>query len=193
MPEVAEPARRLRDLRGAGWVLTSSREDPSLAPQEFRFVRRGDPVWDKTYRSAGLRLLTSATRNHVLERDGYRCVRCGVGAGELYPEDPHAAPARLVVNHLVARRDGGDDTESNLVTECVRCSQLSPMRRDLRPEQVWRTIEALPEQDRVRVLAWLVKGGRDLTPAEQAFAAAWRLPAGQREALMRRLADLVAR
>lgn len=56
-------------------------------------------------------------------------------------------------------------------------------------EAVRQQISDLTHDDKVLVLAWLVKGSRDHTPAEQAFDAAQTLPPAARQELMAQLAD----
>ena len=46
----------------------------------------------------------------VLERDGWRCQRCG-------------SLANLQVHHISPRSRLGDDAEHNLITLCVKCHE----------------------------------------------------------------------
>ncbi|MEV6827447.1 HNH endonuclease [Amycolatopsis sp. NPDC051102] len=191
-PDVAQAERRMRDLRQAGWEFVTRREDPTLSQEEQRLVKVGSPVWERQHRAAGLGLLTNAVRRQVLDRDRSRCVRCGIGAGEAYPDSP-STTARLGVHHFVPLgKAGGKDTIDNLVTECTRCSDGAREATPPSLTEVWQRIEELSPDDRVRVLAWMVRGKREFSPAEQAFADARRLPPAEREALMSRLAGLVA-
>lgn len=48
-------------------------------------------------------------RKAALERDGYRCGRCGASSPPYY------------VHHIRARKDGGEDELSNLETLCKAC------------------------------------------------------------------------
>lgn len=50
-------------------------------------------------------------RERILKRDGYVCQLCG--------DDERA---RLTVDHIVPRRLGGNDEDSNLQTLCKRCN-----------------------------------------------------------------------
>lgn len=65
-------------------------------------------------------------RARVMERDGFRCRRCGAG-----PNDD-----RLVLDHIMPVALGGSDDESNLQTLCETCnlgkSDALPHPHDLR-------------------------------------------------------------
>ncbi len=52
----------------------------------------------------------------VLERDGWRCQRCG-------------RPTDLQVHHRNPRSRLGDDTEPNLITLCARCHEETHRHR----------------------------------------------------------------
>lgn len=58
------------------------------------------------------RLISTRTRTRVMERDGFRCRRCGARAPE----------AVLVIDHILAVALGGSADESNLQTLCVACN-----------------------------------------------------------------------
>ena len=72
-PAVEQIDRRMRDLREHGWVISTYREDRSLAPDELRLVTVGGHVWDKAHRGASRRALTENERRQVLARDGFSC------------------------------------------------------------------------------------------------------------------------
>ncbi|MFF8373700.1 MULTISPECIES: hypothetical protein [Streptomyces] len=118
-PGVAQIDRRMRDLREAGWVIFTSREDPSLNSNEHRFVKQGEPVWvpgkvkPKTKSS-----LTLAQRTEAMKADNYLCRSCGVGAGEAYGDGLGAAQLDIA-RRQVKLADGSTTTQ--LVTECNRC------------------------------------------------------------------------
>ena len=66
-------------------------------------------------------------RAAVLERDDYRCQRCGLAKGA----------SSLEVHHVKPRHLGGDDRLSNLKTMCVPC-HLIETRRCKNPQRaVW--------------------------------------------------------
>ena len=50
-------------------------------------------------------------QQHVLRRDGRRCQNCG-------------SRSNLEVHHKEFRSQGGDDSEENLITLCVKCHSI---------------------------------------------------------------------
>lgn len=77
------------------------------------------------------RHISPRTRTRVLERDGFRCRRCGVG-----PER-----ATLVVDHVVPVSAGGSRDLANLQTLCDPCNAGKaaslPHAHDLRTAEVY--------------------------------------------------------
>lgn len=73
------------------------------------------------------RKISAGMRAFVLERDGFRCRRCGNGSRD---------GARLVVDHIVAVAKGGSKDHGNLQTLCFDCnagkSDRDPHPHDLR-------------------------------------------------------------
>lgn len=90
--------RRLRTLRQRGWELPSYKDRPGLKPDEYLLVKKGD----RLRLGEGKRppAISQRARRIVLDRDGNRCVICGIGAGEPYPED--GKPARMTIGHRTA-------------------------------------------------------------------------------------------
>lgn len=58
------------------------------------------------------RSISPRTRTRIMERDNFRCKRCGNG-----PSD-----ARLVIDHIIPVANGGTADESNLQTLCHPCN-----------------------------------------------------------------------
>ena len=112
-----EWARRLRELRSdEGWKISSHRDRTDLKPGQYRLEEPppepGEYQFSKPM-SAKLRAL-------VLERNGYTCMMCGIGAGEL---DETGRKAVLRVEHIVDKSHGGKDELPNLRALCARCSE----------------------------------------------------------------------
>jgi 5-methylcytosine-specific restriction endonuclease McrA len=72
----------------------------------------------------------AARRWRILERDGYRCVYCGV-------EFP---AAELTLDHVEPRMRGGDSSPGNLVTCCRECN------REKAGRAAWAYLAERPEQ-----------------------------------------------
>jgi 5-methylcytosine-specific restriction protein A len=82
---------------------------PRLKPIDTRTVRPPPKVVESFYSSAEWK----AVRAKVLERDEYRCVKCGCREG------------KLTVDHIVERKDGGADYDmENLQTLDAKCHGL---------------------------------------------------------------------
>lgn len=79
----------------------------------------------REYRLA--RNISYALRARVMERDSFRCRRCGAGPDR----------EELVVDHVVPFADGGSKDESNLQTLCRPCNigkgSRAPHPHDLEP------------------------------------------------------------
>ena len=80
--------------------------------------RRGARAYD--HRRTALGELSGTVRYQVLSRAGFRCELCGV------PADEHA----LEVDHIIPRRHGGQDDETNLQALCWRCNANKGARDD---------------------------------------------------------------
>lgn len=94
---IEDSDRAIRKLGQAGKLI-----------KERKGVYRYDPSRRSTTKPANLDF-DDATRRKVLQRDGYRCVVCGVGAAD---------GANLQVDHRVPRDKGGKGTLANGQTLC---------------------------------------------------------------------------
>lgn len=100
--------RSLRKLRARGYPIEfDGRGGSRLLP-----ARMNEPRGDG-------REISAAMRIRILERDGSRCVLCGVGTAELALD---GWPVRLEVDHVVPRDEGGPTTDENLRTLCHVCN-----------------------------------------------------------------------
>jgi hypothetical protein len=192
MPGVEQIDRRMRDLRPAGWKISTYRDRSVHGPDELMLEKIGLPVWESEHRAAGLRAITARTRQEVFKRDSHRCVRCGILAGEPYPDDP-GSTARLTLGHVNPHKHGSTSTPSDLVTECARCNESVQHFTESRLsfEQVWDRVQALSSRDKKLVLRWIVTGRRDASPAELAVALVNQLSAVDRDSVKARLVDYV--
>jgi len=110
-----EWARRVRELRTEyGWpIVTKNNGRPSLPVGTYLLEQdRQSPEHD--------RIISDSVRGEVLRRDEYRCQRCSWTHGIWNPSDPR----HLELHHIRAHAEGGDNTESNLITLCTVCHDL---------------------------------------------------------------------
>lgn len=108
-----EWARRLRELRTEeGWpIVTRFTGDPDMPAGFYRLERdRQEPAHD--------RAIPDKVRSHVLERDNYRCTRCGWDRSKRTPDDPRQF---LELHHAKPHAKGGKNAAENLVVLCNVC------------------------------------------------------------------------
>lgn len=184
IPDVEQVDRRMRDLRPAGWIIRTYRDLASLSPEELLLEKIGAHVWEPGQRSAGLRAVSGKDRREVMERDGHRCVRCGIGAGEEYPDDS-GSRARLTLGHVLPHKHGSAARPEDLVTECARCNETAKHLTGVQfsSEQVWDRIQELPRKEKMKLLSWMVSDRRTLTDTEKIWLHYRQLPAAHRDAL----------
>jgi len=149
---ITEWARRLRELRSdKGWKISSHNDRADLKLGEY--LLEEEPPDASDYHFA--KRISNRLRSEVLERNGYTCQMCGIGAGEI--DEETGRKARLHVGHIVDRSHGGPDVLTNLRALCSRCNQgaknivQEPPSYTLLLAQIRRaTIE-----DQQKALAWL--------------------------------------
>lgn len=194
VPSIEQVDRRMRDLRSAGWVIDTYRDAVGLKPGELRLKRIGLPVWEEEHRSAGLRQISATTRRRVFERDGHRCVRCGITPGESYPGLPSRV-ARLTLGHIDPHKLGTASTEEHLVTECDRCNEpvkhLTGVQVD--DTRVWDQIVELPRKDKTDLAKWIEFDRRPPSKVELVWALYRQLSASHREEIRARLNEALGR
>lgn len=111
-----EWARRIRELRNEdGYQILSHNDDPDLNPGQY--ILR-----DSTPRPSFERNISRELRALVLDRNGFICQSCGIGAGDPHPDDSDR-PARLHVSHITDKSMGGRYELSNLRAMCSVCNQ----------------------------------------------------------------------
>ncbi|SDM42164.1 hypothetical protein SAMN05660642_02475 [Geodermatophilus siccatus] len=186
--------RRLRQLRTRdGWILQSQRDNAALAHDEYRVEKIGwhpgcgfpRPVDDKP---------SDSVRRHVHERDGWMCVVCGIGARELYDDEP-GKTARLTLGHRVpGARLGKETTINDLQSECARCNE--PMRDELpNPptlEELMPGIRSMSQGDKRELLRRMELNRRPRTRVDEYYTRVRRLSESERARLMASLEDMVS-
>jgi 5-methylcytosine-specific restriction endonuclease McrA len=178
--------RRLRQLRKDGWIIYSYKDDGTLAPQEYRLANKGLRIWsgERKRRNA----VSSKTRRIVLDRDGNRCVVCGVGARECYPDEPEVV-ARMTMGHRIPGERLGEASIDNLRTECSRCNE--PVR-DLMPDperfdEVISAVRVLNKGDKLVLREWIVAGQRSRLPVDVVYDRIRQLSPAERRRIIGRL------
>ncbi|GAA1354468.1 hypothetical protein GCM10009596_00010 [Arthrobacter rhombi] len=187
--------RRIRKLRESkyGWGLMSFQDDGSLGSQEYRITKVG---WHPALGALpkDVQAVSAKTKRLVLKRDGSRCVICGVGSGEAYPEPPRN-PAVMTVGHRTAQFFKGVASIDNLQAECARCNEAI-RAEDAAPEKLENvevSVKKLRKPDKVLLLQWLVAGRRTRSELDLVFDRARALSVADKETLqlsLRRMADV---
>lgn len=188
IPGVEQVDRRMRDLRPAGWVIRTYRDMAGLSPDELFLEKIGAHVWEPGQRSQGLRAISGKVRRQVMERDNHRCVRCGISAGEEYPDDP-GSRARLTLGHITPYKYGSAARAEDLVTECARCNETAKHLTGVQfsVEQVWDQIQELPRKEKAKLLTWMAADRRSMSETELIWARYRQLSAANRETIRQRL------
>lgn len=144
-PGIEQIDRRMRDLRPLGWEIRTNREDPSLRPDELRFLKAGHPAWERGHPAGGI---TARERAAVLARDGYSCVHCGISAGE-----PHSGSGFRKARLFVSRRGAGATGVGEYLSECDLCRAGHPQHISV--ELLRATAMRLSPDQRAAFLAWV--------------------------------------
>ena len=63
-------------------------------------------------------------RQQVLERDGPKCCFCGVETVDYGKKDGILLDDSMTLEHIIALKNGGDNSLSNLRISCYRCNSL---------------------------------------------------------------------
>lgn len=184
--------RRLRALRPDGWAITSNKDDRSLATDAYRLDSIGTRVW-LGERSPRIKV-SKVTERIVMERDGRRCVVCGVGAGEEYPGDPQSV-ARMTIGHRIPGERLGGASPDELQTECSRHNEPA---RDLLPDpehfdEVLPAVRALPRADLREMRRWLAAGRRSRSKLDLAYDRVLKLRPSEREEMIKTLTRIIGR
>lgn len=146
--------RRMRRLRADGWEITSNAGDKSLPIDAYRIDAKGWHPGQGPRPKADA--ISKRLEREVFERDGYRCVICGVGRGEPYPGKPDSH-AVITVGHRQAREHKGSSKDpDNLETQCKPHNE--PVREELLPEsldEVLIGLKRLKREELEKLETWL--------------------------------------
>lgn len=144
-----EWARRVRELRAEGWRILTNNDRGDLKPGEY-------VLEDKTLRNdyRFRRGMSGRLRAQVLERNGYTCQMCGIGAGDKMDD---GRPARLHIGHIVDHDHGGKEELSNLRALCSTCNQGAKNLVQEPPSWTWilGQLRRATQNDQKAALEWL--------------------------------------
>jgi len=146
----SEWARRLRELRDEyGYQVLSHKDRGELKPGQYLLeTDRRLPVMPRS--------ISKETRAFVLERNGYTCQMCGLGAGD---GDPfHAGlKVRLTMGHIIDKSKGGDDSPQNLRAICTNCNEGLQNTAPPKPRRIelLKQVRRATIEDQLYLLDWL--------------------------------------
>lgn len=175
--------RRFRRLREDGWVFPSNKDDKSLGIGTYRLDKVGwHPGLGERPKSDSI---SKAMERLVLERDGRRCVICGIGRGEPYPGRPDSH-AVITVGHRRARAHQGSASDSdNLEAQCSIHNE--PVREEVKPESLTDILVDLRRLNRAELAkleTWLSQGYRSRDRLDTLHDRARSLPPRERESVL---------
>lgn len=152
VPHVTEWARRIRELRAAGWKIRTHIDRTDLKPGEYILLEL--PSEDSYYEFE--RPISAALRAQVLERNGYTCKMCGAGAGEPDELNPGRI-IRLHIGHVQDRSHGGTVAMDNLRALCSNCNQGAKNITEEPPSWTWLLAQTRRARidDQRKIFEWL--------------------------------------
>ncbi|MFB9684657.1 hypothetical protein [Amycolatopsis plumensis] len=180
-PGVSQIDRRMRDLRDFDWRIDTNREDSSLTAAQHRFVKRGQPVWEKgmTSRPPTASAIGAVRRREVISGDNNMCRSCGITPGQFYAGTYESAQLDIARREVLLP-DGRHEVQ--LITECNRCRVGGRgLRADL--GEVVNRAGALSPADRALLVSWTEADERTFSDVERVWADYRALPADARASL----------
>ncbi len=191
VPNTEQVDRRMRDLRRVGWKIRNYKDKASLRPSELYLEEIGDKIWEDGYRwpTQGL---TAAKRRQVYDRDGPRCMICGIDFGAEYPDRPGVV-ARPTIGHILPKERGGSDDLNNLRPECQLCNETARNLTDQADVGLLkRRIIELSRSDKQTLAQWMLAGGRSFSEVEKLWSQYSQLPRPQQEEIREALSGALA-
>lgn len=156
---VEQWSRRLRELRDEqGYQILSHRDRADLKPGEYLMeTGKRHLIFSRS--------VSKETRAWVLERNGYTCQMCGLGAGDQDPFNS-ARKVQLTMGHIIDKSKGGEDTPSNLRAVCTNCNEGLQNTAPPKPERVHllSQIRKARIDDQMFVLEWLKDKFKKIAP-----------------------------
>lgn len=180
VPNIEQVDRRMRDLRKVGWVIRNYKDMASLKPNELLLEKIGEELWRENWKWP-VQGLNASLRRKVFDRDGPRCMVCGIDFGAEFPDRP-GVRARPTIGHVLPLERGGNSELENLRPECQFCNEQgknttpTPIDTDL----LKRLIGELGRADKRSLAEWMNSGRRTFTPAEKLWMQYRQLPGPKR-------------
>lgn len=147
-----EWARRVRELRNEqGYQILSHKDRSDLKPGQYLLeTNKRQPAFARN--------ISKETRARVLERNGYTCQMCGIGAGDTDPFNP-VRTIQLTMGHIIDKSKGGDDTLDNLRAVCTNCNEGLQNTGQMKPDRkhLLMQIRRATIGDQKAVLDWLLE------------------------------------
>lgn len=142
--------RRVRELRDKfGYKIRTHLDRPELKPGQYLLE-------DLDRLPVVARSVSKKLRAFILERNGYTCQSCGVGAGDIHED---GRPARLQIAHIIDVSHRGTNDASNLRAMCSLCnegsSNISPARQS--QSQLLAAVRRARPNDQQAAFEWLKK------------------------------------
>ncbi len=151
-----EWARRVRELRNEqGYQILTHKDRSDLRPGQYLLeTDKRLPAFERG--------ISKETRARVLERNGYTCQMCGIGAGDKDPFNS-ARTIRLTMGHIVDKIKGGDDSMDNLRAVCSNCNEGLQHTAQMKPDRkhLLMQIRRATIADQKAVLKWLNEKFKD--------------------------------
>lgn len=147
-----EWARRVRELRNEqGYQILTHKDRSDLKPGQYLLE-------SKKRLPAFARNISKETKARVLERNGYTCQMCGIGAGD---PDPYNSTRtiQLTMGHIIDKSKGGDDSMDNLRAVCTNCNEGLQNTGLMKPDRkhLFMQIRRATISDQKAVLDWLLQ------------------------------------
>jgi HNH endonuclease len=162
---VSEYARRLRELRDQfGYQIRSHKDLAHLKPGEY-VLESPEPSPSYIFSGSGI---SKETRAFVLERNGYTCQMCGLGASDADPFHP-GRKVRLTMGHIIDKSKGGADTADNLRAVCTNCNEGLQNTSPPKPQlvELMKQLRRATIDDQLHALEWLETKFANIRPGKR--------------------------
>jgi len=147
-----EWARRVRELRNEqGYQILTHRDRADLKPGQYLLeTNKRLPAFARD--------ISKETKARVLDRNGFTCQMCGIGAADPDPYNP-TRTTQLTMGHIIDKSKGGDDSMDNLRVVCVNCNEGLGNRGLMKPDRkhLLMQIRRATIADQRAVLEWLLR------------------------------------